>query len=369
MTDMEELNVGSPFGEFGNLLREERVRRGYTVDEVASLLKITSRMVRAIEDGDMDSMPHAVYARGFIRAYAKLLNIDEKETRRACQELRDGDEDAPVERYIAPSRPSARGGGGILGLLLVLCLIAGGAYWGYSSNLYQTVMNLVGGGKSVEKASPAQPAETSPAQPQPVQSSQPGASSGTQSPQTPAPAVSPSTDNAAQGLPSGASPTAPATPQSSAAPANQMAATVPAPAASGSTNATAAAPSASSTAAPSGAAPVLAESLTLQTGNGVGAPVAGSASGKRHQIILTALAECWVHSTADDMDTRQLSIQKGETFALSFDRKLVVKLGNAGGVKIKYDGKELPPAGKPGQVKSLVFPQDAAQAASAEARN
>ncbi|MEG1610133.1 MAG: helix-turn-helix transcriptional regulator, partial [Bilophila sp.] len=65
---MVEKETNSALEAFGSLLREERVRCGYTVDEVASRLKITARVVRAIEDGDMDSMPHAVYASGFIRA-------------------------------------------------------------------------------------------------------------------------------------------------------------------------------------------------------------------------------------------------------------------------------------------------------------
>ena len=44
-----------------------------------------------------------------------------------------------------------------------------------------------------------------------------------------------------------------------------------------------------------------------------------------------------------------------------FDRKLVIKLGNAGGVRMKYDGRELLQPGKMGQVKTLVFPQAAVE--------
>ena len=42
-----------------------------------------------------------------------------------------------------------------------------------------------------------------------------------------------------------------------------------------------------------------------------------------------------------------------------YQEKLVMKLGNAGGVQVTFDGKELPPVGKLGQVKTVTFPKDA----------
>jgi cytoskeleton protein RodZ len=41
---------------------------------------------------------------------------------------------------------------------------------------------------------------------------------------------------------------------------------------------------------------------------------------------------------------------------LTFTKKLVLKLGNAGGVRIRLDGRELEPPGTAGQVKTLTFP-------------
>lgn len=75
-----------------------------------------------------------------------------------------------------------------------------------------------------------------------------------------------------------------------------------------------------------------------------------------HKLIITATEECWIHSSADKTDTRQFSLHKGDTFALTFSKSLELKLGNAGGVRLRYDGEELPPAGQSGQVRNLVFP-------------
>jgi cytoskeleton protein RodZ len=77
---------------------------------------------------------------------------------------------------------------------------------------------------------------------------------------------------------------------------------------------------------------------------------------EQRKLVIIALAECWVHSTADGTDTRQFSLRKGDTFALTFSKKLVLKLGNAGGVQIRLDGQELGSPGEAGQVKTLTYP-------------
>lgn len=77
-----------------------------------------------------------------------------------------------------------------------------------------------------------------------------------------------------------------------------------------------------------------------------------------HRIIITALEECWIYSSADDTNTRQFTLLKGSTFALAFSKKLVLKFGNAGGVSIRYNGKDLPPVGKVGEVKTVTFPPE-----------
>ncbi|MDR3319912.1 MAG: DUF4115 domain-containing protein [Desulfovibrio sp.] len=74
-----------------------------------------------------------------------------------------------------------------------------------------------------------------------------------------------------------------------------------------------------------------------------------------HNVIVTATEECWIYLKVDT-DTRQFSMNKDDTFALTFQKKLELKLGNAGGVRIRYDGQDLPGAGKSGQVRTLTFP-------------
>lgn len=62
--------------DVGALLREARTSKGMSVEDVAARLRLSSRVVRALEDGAFETLPAATYVRGYLRAYAKLVNID-----------------------------------------------------------------------------------------------------------------------------------------------------------------------------------------------------------------------------------------------------------------------------------------------------
>ena len=64
-----------------------------------------------------------------------------------------------------------------------------------------------------------------------------------------------------------------------------------------------------------------------------------------------------MHSNADNTDTRQFSLRKGDTFALTFSKSLELKLGNAGGVRLRYDGQDQPPAGQSARCAPSSFPR------------
>ncbi len=60
----------------GPVLRAEREKRGLKVEEVASQMRLSRHQVEALERGDYDALPGTIFVRGFIRNYAKLLQID-----------------------------------------------------------------------------------------------------------------------------------------------------------------------------------------------------------------------------------------------------------------------------------------------------
>lgn len=59
----------------GAELRAARELQGWTVDQVASYLKLAPRQVLALERDDYASLPGMPIVRGFVRSYAKLLKI------------------------------------------------------------------------------------------------------------------------------------------------------------------------------------------------------------------------------------------------------------------------------------------------------
>jgi cytoskeletal protein RodZ len=60
----------------GAQLATARNALGWTVEQVASQLKLAKRQIVAIEADDLASLPEPAVVRGFIRAYAKLLKLD-----------------------------------------------------------------------------------------------------------------------------------------------------------------------------------------------------------------------------------------------------------------------------------------------------
>jgi hypothetical protein len=61
----------------GAALRRMRLGRGLSLDDLAQTLRITRAYLQAIEADDFDRLPPEVYLRGFVRAYARALKLDE----------------------------------------------------------------------------------------------------------------------------------------------------------------------------------------------------------------------------------------------------------------------------------------------------
>jgi len=65
----------SPDGP-GARLRAAREASGLSLDQVAQQLKLAPRQVKALEDEDFGKLPGRTFARGFVRNYARLLNLE-----------------------------------------------------------------------------------------------------------------------------------------------------------------------------------------------------------------------------------------------------------------------------------------------------
>lgn len=312
------------FEELGPLLRAEREKKGLSVDDVALHLKISGRIIRALEDGDEDSLPHNVYVRGFVRSYAGFLRFNDEELNAAMDAVDFDENPAAPHSVYTPINENPLSRKTLFVIFLALCIVAvGGFLYIQESGL---LTNDIHTSEVLTTAKPAPPLPTPSTQ-------SPQATKNTPKAGTGQPASAVTTPNIAAPAPSVTPAPAPAKPT----PVTQNSQAPQAAANAASANATA-----------NGAAGVTGSGDTLA------APRPGQPD--MHKVIITALAECWIHSNADSTDTRQFSLRKGDTFALTFSKKLTLKLGNAGGVRIRYDGEDLPAPGTDGQVRTITFP-------------
>jgi cytoskeleton protein RodZ len=62
----------------GETLRRERLKRNLDLEGISQELKISTRFLQAIENDQYDKLPGGVFAKSFVRQYARLLGLDEE---------------------------------------------------------------------------------------------------------------------------------------------------------------------------------------------------------------------------------------------------------------------------------------------------
>ncbi len=87
----------------GYWLRQARERRGWSQREAADMFNLSARFVVAMEDETFDKLPAPAFARGYLRAYAKLLNLSGDEIIRRYESLV-GDDSDPYFNELRTAR-------------------------------------------------------------------------------------------------------------------------------------------------------------------------------------------------------------------------------------------------------------------------
>ena len=118
-------------GNFGERLKRERELREVAPNEIVVATRISLRFLEALENEDWDKLPGGIFNRGFVRAIARYLGLDE-ENLLAEYDLAHGDQSAevlPAPENRIPSPPKWMAAALVLGALLVIAaLIAAGVY-------------------------------------------------------------------------------------------------------------------------------------------------------------------------------------------------------------------------------------------------
>lgn len=75
MDDTPEIRTAA-MPELGRQLAEAREAQGLSVEDVSSRLRLSPRQIKALEEDDFTLLPEPMITRGFIRNYARLLELD-----------------------------------------------------------------------------------------------------------------------------------------------------------------------------------------------------------------------------------------------------------------------------------------------------
>lgn len=87
---------------FGARLKHEREQRRITLEQISQSTKIGTRFLQALEEDHFQQLPGGIFNKGFVRAYARFIGIDEE------QALADYlAATAPTQQKAEPAEPPA----------------------------------------------------------------------------------------------------------------------------------------------------------------------------------------------------------------------------------------------------------------------
>jgi cytoskeletal protein RodZ len=85
---------------FGQQLKLEREKRNITLEQISSSTKIGTRMLEALEQDKFNQLPGGIFNKGFVRAYARFVGLDEDQT--VADYLQASGDLPPASTEIAP---------------------------------------------------------------------------------------------------------------------------------------------------------------------------------------------------------------------------------------------------------------------------
>ncbi|KQB54574.1 Cro/Cl family transcriptional regulator [Pseudomonas endophytica] len=116
----------------GETLRLARENNGWTLAEVALKLNLTASSLSNLESGAFDKLPGHTFARGYIRAYAKLLGMDQTRLVHEFDVYTGTDANGSnvhslgrIEEPVRVSHTILR----IVSLVLLIAVLFGGFFW------------------------------------------------------------------------------------------------------------------------------------------------------------------------------------------------------------------------------------------------
>ena len=151
-------------GSFGERLQRERESRSITLEDISESTKISSHALRALEEERFDQLPGGIFNKGFVRAYARCVGIDEDQAVADFVAASGGDKeqplpDPPVPRSVALGpRPQSKSNWRAFLLLALLLVSSVFTSWKLRPSAFHQVLTALAGRLSPKTTSaPDQP--------------------------------------------------------------------------------------------------------------------------------------------------------------------------------------------------------------------
>ena len=119
------------FVTVGSMLKRARVERGFSENEVASRLKLVPEYVALLENDNFHALRSPAFARGYVRAYGRLVELDNEELLNLFDEAEPDLAGVPTKRVVTRQLQMQKTGLGVMvGLGVLLLLIVALWWWG-----------------------------------------------------------------------------------------------------------------------------------------------------------------------------------------------------------------------------------------------
>lgn len=283
----------------GQILREERLRQGLALEQVSALTRISLKNLTAIEADDFSYLPGGFFYKSFVHQYADVLKLDFNNLSQALQSI--------AENIPAPAVPG-RDGRTLPKVAPLVARESSGYRWVYTMGLFLVVLAGCSGlyawwKSSAVSGEPEVVLSESTNSPTPASPTSPDRSSDTSQP---------SSSTAPSSEPSAAAEQPQATPKQTQELPDQAHQTTP----------------------------------------------ATSDMDSAFRIRIAALEQTWLSLTSDGKQVFSGVMQPDETRVLEGHQRAKMKVGNAGGLAITFNGREIGALGPRGQVRTVVFTKD-----------
>jgi cytoskeleton protein RodZ len=288
-------------GAFGDNLRRERELRGISLAEISESTKISKRWLQALEDEEFDVLPGGVFNRGFVRAYAHFLGINEEETIAdyiaATNEQPPPENQFPLEIHEKPGSPPLNPKRSLVPVVLAtMALVVVVSSWAFWVKHRSVAVQRSSNSALLPVSMPAAPTSSA-ASPSQADNH----ATAVQTPQVATAAlgvedISPDKSNAR-------------TPKVATSEAK------------------------------------IRPSSIRQTQD----------AARAFNVVIKARQDSWISISADGRMLWEGTLSENDERAVKADKELVLKTGNAAGIEVSYNGKMLGTLGKDKQVRTLTF--------------